>query len=111
VSTVELRVVREFELVKVRIDEAVLNAANEQVRQGICCGCGQALARDEKGEPVHYRGLHPSTCYQATMRAVRKNRALERHLMKTGQLLPKQAPGRKPSNEYTQKLADMTRAS
>jgi len=99
-SEIAFRVVKEWDVVKVRITEEAKKRVDLLLSQKRCLGCGEKLT---EGEQVK-RGMH-ATCYQAARRAIRANRISESTLIREGKMLQPGVGGRKPSNDFTRELS------
>ena len=99
-SEIAFRVVREWDVVKVRISDDGQRRIDELVAQNRCVGCEEKFADGEQPKC----GLH-ATCYQAARRAINAKRVSRTQLIREGKMLPPAQSGRKPSNKFTRELA------
>ena len=97
-SDVVFRVTREFDVIKIRQSKAVQERVARLVAAGKCLACECELAQAKKV----VSGCC-SSCAQAQYYAIRKHRTSLIELIKNGERLPAQPPGRKP-NEYAARL-------
>lgn len=98
-SEIAFRVVKEWDVVRVKITEAVQQRIDLLVSQNRCLGC------EEKHQPgVPAKCGQCPTCYQASRRAVKSGRVSLGELIKAGKRLVAIA-GRRPINKFTKELA------
>lgn len=86
---------------QIRISESTMSRMKKRNEVRECLGCGVKIP---KGKTMT-RGLC-STCSAAFYRHADDAGKLEEQLIKEGKLLPKSVCGRKPTNTFTQELAD-----
>jgi hypothetical protein len=99
-SEITFRVVREWDVARVRLTEE----ADERVRSlraaCKCLGCEEPI---RPGETVKC-GLH-DTCYQAARRAIRSGRFTQNQLIRDGKMLAPTEGGRRPTNKFSKELS------
>ena len=98
-SQAVFRVATEFDVVKVHLSDDVQAQVDQELADGKCLGCKQVKPAVSCGQC--------STCYPATMRKIAKKKANRNQLIREGYMLAPGDAGRRPSNEYTRKLAEM----
>lgn len=84
----------------VEVRKAARERTEKAAREGLCTGCMQP-----KGDGRIVRGQHFSTCYKASLRAIKTGLTTEKELVADGRMLPKATPGRKASNPITLEYA------
>jgi len=85
----------------IRIAESVMSRMQKQNDERICLGCELPVPKGAKMK----RGLC-DTCSAAFYRHRDEEGELEKKLIQMGQLLPKRPAGRKPSNDFSRRLAE-----
>lgn len=98
-SDVVFRVQREWDVVKIRQSKAVQERVARLIAVNQCLACECDLAQSKKV----VSGCC-SSCAQSQYYAMRKKRVTLMELIKDGQRLPAQPPGRKPGSAYSAKL-------
>lgn len=99
-SEVVFRVVREWDVVKVKISTDIERRIETLRAEGKCLGCEEPLP---KGKRVS-RGLC-ATCYHGARYAMTRRRTSEAQLLREGRLLQANPGGRKPANKFTRELS------
>lgn len=99
-SEVVIRVVKEYQLVTVRISKPVQSRINRLKSRGQCLACEKKFVAGERVT----RG-DCATCYNGALHAIRKGKVTIDELIREGKMLEKKPRGRKPANKFTQELA------
>lgn len=100
-SEISFRVVKEWDVAKVRITESGQKRVDLLLSQGRCLGCEEKL---QQGEQVKCGQC--ATCYQAARRAWQRKAISRNELIRDGKMLPPAQGGRKPSNKFTRELRE-----
>jgi polyferredoxin len=100
-SEISFRVVKEWDVAKVRITDAGQKRADLMLSQGRCLACEEKLQPDEQ-----VKCGQCATCYQAARRAMQKNVISRNELIREGKMLAPAQGGRKPSNKFTKELRE-----
>ncbi len=98
-SEIAFRVVKEWDVVKVRITDEGQKRIDLLLSQNRCLGCEEKIAEGEKTKC----GLHP-TCYHAARRAWIAGRVTRNQLLREGKMLPPAQGGARPINKFTREL-------
>lgn len=99
-SEIAFRVVKEWDVVKVRVSDAGQKRITTLLSQNRCLGCEEKLA---DGQPPKCGQC--ATCYQAARRAIEAKRVSRSELIREGKMLAPRSGGRKPSNKFTRELS------
>lgn len=92
----------EESIVQVRIPADIQKRVEKLQADGKCLGCERKLETDEQ-----VRCGDCDACYQAAIRAIDKKKITRKKLIESGKMLPPSKGGRKPSNPFTQELAEL----
>lgn len=100
---VAFRVVKEFDVVKVRLTKAVQNKLVSFAKERKCLACERLIPKTER----MVCGCCMS-CDQSQRYAMRKGKATLQQLLERGERAVKATPGRKPATAYAAKLLGRT---
>lgn len=98
-NEVMFRVVKEFDVMKVNRTKAGQERVNRLTKENKCLACECSLLVDVKT----VSGCCAS-CAQSQYYAIRRGKTTTVELIKHGERLPPQTPGRKPSSAYAARL-------
>lgn len=99
-QSVEFRVIKEFDVVKVKISKEVAERIERLQRENKCIACECEFQPGERKTV----GIHADTCYQSQVYALRKGLVTLRELYANGERLAPKPGGRKPATAYAAKL-------
>jgi hypothetical protein len=94
------RVVKEWDVVRVRVTEEGRKRIERLLAENRCLGCEEPFADGEKvccGQCT--------TCYPASMKGIRNHKVSRNNLIREGKMLSPGPPGPKPKNNYTRELS------
>lgn len=91
--------VTEETVVAVQLSPAGKQRRDQLLSNGCCLGCEKKHAPKAQVR----RGLC-TACYQAVNKALDKRRFTQTELVREGKLLPKERPGPRPSNRFTEQM-------
>jgi hypothetical protein len=94
IALAEIRKILEFESVDANKEAQALSAL------GRCTHCGELLAVNDAGKPVHTRGAHPS-CYRTVKRMIERGQITESQAVSEGYWLPEQENKGRPRTKGT----------
>lgn len=93
---------QEFVVATVQMTPAGKARRDKLLSEGKCLGCEKKLPQDEQ-----VRAGQCECCYTAMLRAEKAGKVKRASLIREGKALPRAKGGPKPSNPFTQELAEL----
>lgn len=99
-DTVVMRVVKEFDVVQIKLKKEVIARIERLQAENKCIACECEFLPGERKTC----GVHGDTCYQSQNYAIKKGLVTVRQLIEAGERLVPTSGGRPPASSYAAKL-------